>query len=593
MQNLSATLHNADAALLPLLATLWQVDIDALSPADAVRELTAAMLDPDRLEAAWAQLGDAERGALQTLAKSAGHQMPASMFTRLYGEIRRMGRAGIEREEPHLRPKGPAEALFYRGLIAEAFENSGAGARAVVFIPSDLAVELPLHLTSYDELDDEDEDFPDDEDDEDEGEREYEAVAPSAAAPTAAGDRLPALEAGANPRQADTSVVDDLTTLLAELQLTGPELSGGLLEDEDLEALLPYLLVADHARLRFLLMLGIEGDLVVVQDGRAYPNRVEVRKWLAAPRSQQIKWLADTWRGSSHYRDLWHVPGLHPDDEQSGWPYDPRVGRAALLRFIAQSVPLQAWWSVDDFIEWVRETDPDFQRPGGDYDSWYIRSDAGEYLSGFESWDAVEGALLEFYLTGPLHWLGLLDVADDAVRLTAYGRAFVSGDDWPAPPEQEEKITVRPDGTLLASRRVPRVDRFQLARFTTWDEPGDPYRYKLDSRGIQRAAAQGINTEQIAAFLRRQLGDTPLPAQIVHLLEKWQGGSTTAVTFEPLLVLRTTSPETLDHIYEEPALRRYLGSRLGPMAAVVRSDQQEELREALGQQGISVELLGE
>ena len=39
--------------------------------------------------------------------------------------------------------------------------------------------------------------------------------------------------------------------------------------------------------------------------------------------------------------------------------------------------------------------------------SWYIRNDAGEYLSGFESWDAVEGSLIEFYIAGPMHWLGL------------------------------------------------------------------------------------------------------------------------------------------------------------------------------------------
>jgi hypothetical protein len=56
-----------------------------------------------------------------------------------------------------------------------------------------------------------------------------------------------------------------------------------------------------------------------------------------------------------------------------------------------------------------------------------------------------------------------------------------------------------------------------------------------------------------------------------------------------LIVLRTTAPETLEFILETPNLRRYLGARLGPMAAIVRADQWEALRDALGSQGIQVE----
>ena len=95
-------------------------------------------------------------------------------------------------------------------------------------------------------------------------------------------------------------------------------------------------------------------------------------------------------------------------------------------------VPKQEWWALEGFIMAVKETEPDFQRPGGDYDSWYIRGeDSEEYLTGFDNWEAIEGALLEYYLTGPMHWLGLVDLADEAARLTAYGRAFLGQAAWP------------------------------------------------------------------------------------------------------------------------------------------------------------------
>jgi hypothetical protein len=83
----------------------------------------------------------------------------------------------------------------------------------------------------------------------------------------------------------------------------------------------------------------------------------------------------------------------------------------------------------------------------------------------------------------------------------------------------------------------------------------------------------------------------PIPGPVARLLENWKAGPSAAVSLERLLVLRTTAPETLDRIYDTPALRRYLGARLGPMAVVVRADQWEALRSALGEQGIQVEVL--
>jgi hypothetical protein len=266
------------------------------------------------------------------------------------------------------------------------------------------------------------------------------------------------------------------------------------------------------------------------------------------------------------------------------------VARQAVIGFMADILPKQGWWSLQDYIEAVKEIDPDFQRPGGDYESWYIRNDDGDYLQGFESWDAVEGALLEFYVMGPMHWLGLVDRAEDAARLTAYGRAFLGDIPWPTPADPPDRIIVENDGTLRVSRKIERLDRFQIARFTIWGEAGDPYTYKLDARGIEQARQQGIHIEHINSFMERMMGDTPMPRQVRQLLENWRTGPSATVSIESLMVLRTSAPETLDYILDTPALRRYLGARLGPMAAIVRADQWEALRDALGEQGIQVEM---
>ncbi|RMF81050.1 MAG: hypothetical protein D6737_06215, partial [Chloroflexi bacterium] len=291
------------------------------------------------------------------------------------------------------------------------------------------------------------------------------------------------------------------------------------------------------------------------------------------------------------YRDLWHVPGLHPEPGGELDDYDPSVAREAAMELMAGIVPEHGWWSIDGFIEAVHNTDPDFQRPGGDYDSWYIRNDDGDYLAGFESWDAVEGALLEFYINGPMHWLGLVDLAQDAARLTAYGRAFLSDGNWPTPPDPPDKIILYDDGTLHVSRKISRIDRFQLARFTGWGEANDPYMYQLTPDGIERAAEQGITVEHIATFIKRVTANQTLPEYVAKLLQTWQGGATAELTFEHVLILRTTAPETLDFIMDTPALRRYMGARLGPMAAVIRKGEADALRTALGEKGLRVEIL--
>lgn len=576
MKPLHLTLQDdTDAALLPVFAKFWKINIAGLNRDAQIAALREVMTDPARAEAAWDSLDDQQRGALQMLIGSGG-KMPMAKFGRLFGEPRQMGVAQIERENPLQKPQNVAEGLYYRGLMAQTFEVADTGPRVIAYVPEELTRALPLKKTSYPDL-----------------KPSAEAIAQAQSQMETSEPFVEPLNAESvgNIRQADTSVIDDLTTLLAYLQLRAPEIEGETLTREDRDSVKRHLLKPEEDRLTFLFLLGQSADLIELQAGKAYPKRAETRRWLSAPRYEQLKTLTDAWRASKLYRDLWHVPGLHPDPGGELDEYDPAVARASVIELLGELVPKQEWWSLEAFIGAVKESEPDFQRPGGDYQSWYIRNDKGDYLTGFENWEAIEGGLLEFYTTGPMHWLGLMDRADDAARLTAYGRAFLSQANWPTPPEPEDRITLKDDGTFLVSRKVSRVDRFQVARFASWVTPGDPYTYRLDAAAIQQANEQGINTEHITSFISRALGGAPVPAGITRLLDKWKGGPTASMTLEQLLVLRTTAPETLDTIYNNPALRRYLGARLGPMAVIVRAGQWEALRAALGEQGVQVEVV--
>ena len=569
MAGMLPILKETDPVLIPGLLQVWGVKEESPDRDDRLKALAAAMEDPALVERVWGGLTDDQRSAMQMIYHTPSRSLPAVHFERVAGPIRRMGSEEVTRQNPAAHPKGAAEALYYRGLIGLRRENADTGLRSVLFIPSPLAPLLPINQTTYDHLDDE-------------------------TLHTQSRELALALEPLdeddlEDVRSADTSVVDDMTTLLAYLRIELPPVEGGLLPADVVQRLQPFLLVPEHDRLRFLVALAYAAGLVGVDGGRIAPVQGEARRWLSLSRPDQVRQLAEVWRNSA-ILDMAHTPGLMID-AGSLHQYDPRAARAAMLELLRADVPAGDWWSQSDFISIVREDNADFQRPNGDFKSWYLQDAEGMVLKGIEHWDQVEGALLEYVIGGPLHWLGLADLADDAARFNAYGRAFMGSAAWPSRPDAPESLDIQPDGVIIITRKASRMERFTAARFTSWLSAEEPYVYRLDSDGLERAAGQGITLELIRKFLDRHAPGGQLPPSIIQFLDEWKHGAKAVVTLEQAVVLRTTAEATLDQIFNDPELRRFLGARLGPTAVIARADLWQELKLALGEQGIRMEVL--
>ncbi|MDZ4763441.1 MAG: hypothetical protein SGI73_02740 [Chloroflexota bacterium] len=591
MKSVFQMLMAGESAPLNCLCEIWGVKPprrDDLRER-ALKTLSEAMLDPARMDRVWALLSDKDRGALQTLLGAhGGSTMLEKMFTALYGAVRDLGEGGAEREQPHLDPENVTEALFYRGLIGRGFDLSSGAARRLVYVPTDMIGLLIGMKTSYHDL-----------------------------PPDAAGDLPP--DADAEPlavevlpdrsatQPADTALVDDMTTLLAYVQLRTPTLSppadGDTLETRTLDAnaaaaLQPHLLHENPARFTFLFQLAAAADLIIAQDDKAFLKRAEARRWLGMTRAEQVKALAEAWRGSARLLDLASVPGLRVNRRAGTLPnLNPATARATALDLLAQHTPRDAWWDIDSFIHVVRQVAFAYQRPNADFSSWYIQNENGVMLMGAEYWDEIDGALLEYLIAGPLHWLGLVDLSDDAARLTAYGRGLMGVGAFPTPADPVEKIMIGADGTLLIARKIARIDRFTAARFATWGAPADlnaskPYTYRIEMGSLRRAHDDGINAAQIAAFLARTTTDGTLPPTVAKLLESAQLAPSLTASIERAVVVRTTTKATLDYFYETPELRRFFGARLGDLAAVVRADQLQAAQDALVAHGVHVEWLG-
>ncbi len=557
MRNLSQMLRDSDRGRLQSIADSWGVDVRGLQDDELRQALQETLLEEKQAKSVWFSLSDEQRGALQTLLSAERGEMSKQMFGRLYGEITRLGLGQIQRDKPQ-QSQQPAQALYYRGLIGEAYERDSGGTRLMVYVPEDLRKVLPARQTAY------------------------------AADLLSGGEVAASLEPIAEVERrepADTTIVDDLTTLLAFLQRYPESRQGDGLTAEARKQLRPFLLQQDERRLYFILALATSAKFLEGEGGNWNIASKVARPWLQLNRHLQVKQLAQAWRDSPKYRELSQLRELRVDHRAGDMPnHDFGAARANAVSLLGEKAPPQDWWLVEDFIELVKLEQPEFQRPR--YDRWYIQNESGEYLSGFEHWDAIEGRLLEFLISGPMHWLGLMDLAEQAARLTTYGRAFLGHGQWPDRVPPIANIDIEADGTLLVPRRVGQLTRFQLARFCEWGPADDPFPYRLTAASLKAAQEKGITLEQIRSYLLRALQSEALPALLLPLFSQEVERNVAEASLEERIILHTTSSETLDYILENPALRRYLTGRLGPQAAVVLPRKEAALRRALMDEGI-------
>jgi hypothetical protein len=309
----------------------------------------------------------------------------------------------------------------------------------------------------------------------------------------------------------------------------------------------------------------------------------KARAFLEASRPEALQTLVKAWRTSEKINELRLMPDLLCEGQ---WSNDPRIARLYLLNLL-EALPAGTWWSLDAFISRINEQQPDFQRPSGDYDSWFIKSATdGRYLRGFSDWEAVDGALIRFLVADVCHRLGIVDLACPAEgRPAAAFRVPASRTDPIRFPGSEQgRVHVASQGRITVPRLVPRAVRYQLARFCDWDQDKpDEYRYEATPESLRKAAEQGLKVEHLLALLAKYAG-ARLPAPWVRALKRWEASGVEARA-ENQIILTVRRPDILAELGQSRAAR-FLGERLGPTAVVIKRGAQSKVIAALAELGI-------
>lgn len=558
MPDLIHSLLNQDIGHLRIIADLWGLELDSTDSDLARDELSASLLDFNLLTDLLDSLPPEADSAIAALLASNGRVAWAT-FARQFGDIREMGAGKRDREHPHRNPISVSEILFYRGILARAFFDTDKGSQEFAYTPDDLfelmKEERGKNLANF--------------------------------AGLAVNNSEP-LGRPASPNEkgkeilADDSILDDATTLLAALRMGRSNWQFDL-------RLAPLLTSA---------------NLITSNNIQTEPVKI----FLESPRNDALKTVYDSWLESDSFNELKLMPSIICEGE---WKNSPRETRKTILGFIG-SVPANKWWSVTSFVQAIKQKQPDFQRPAGDYDSWFIkRASDGQYLRGFDSWNEVDGALIRFVIN-TLHWLGKVDlsIAEGTGEATAFRiKSKVEGqrsDLRPSTFDEKGKIAVSSNGNISIPRDAPRVVRYQVARFCEWDKPvgldtglaiarpystnRGVYKYHITAQSLKHAKVQGLKAEQLLSLLVKHT-DNKVPPPLVKALKRWEARGTEARA-EDQTILRVSQPEVLEEMRKSRA-GKFLGEVLSPTAVIVKSGAIQKVMEAMAELGILTENLSD
>jgi hypothetical protein len=563
---LKALLDAHPLILLRAIAAAHDIPTEDSRKEELATRIQQHLLRHETIALLLSEMEPESRAALDLLI-AAGGQMPGHRLQRdpRGGELRQLGPGAMERVLPWEQPISPTERLYYLGLIFSAFGSVGDYRGQLLVIPSDLLELLP-------------------------------AVA---SAPVAF--ELEPLD-GVPPgvRHHTMEMVTDAFVVLSDLQRRSVyPVKGRYLPADALHRINERLSVPEadvslnneRDTQRLALLMHLMRALTLVEEnseGLLKPVTSRARRWLQLPRARRLLTLQRAWADDPVWNDLWRIPTLRP--EPTGWRNDSRAARGALVRWLRQA-PHGEWFAIGDFVRVVKRVDPDFQRPDGDYNSWYIRhKDTGQLLHGWENWEQVEGTLLRYFFAGPLFWLGIVELGylapsdkqPFAFQITPYGARWL-GHEVELPPQPErEPVIISADGTISVPPGADDWERLHLERLSRPVEDG-PGEYRLDKQRLIAELMEGTDVERVLRFLEHTTNGF-LPEGVRERLQGWAGGYG-RITLETLIVLEVDDSNLLRDLQRQPNIAQFFHQTLGPRAVAIAPEHMTQVIAALRQAG--------
>ena len=537
MPTISETIQDYEIDQIEMIAEQWGIE-DDIDPHKNIKKQVVHILENRNLFLeVISALPDHEQSALQYILNESG-KIPVMQFIRTHGVIREMGAAVREKERPDRNPISVAEDLFYKGIIGLSFFNEGDEVKEYIFLPE----EFIKFLKSV-------------------RDNPSRRVTPPSLSEKNVFHII----------SASDELLDQICSLLAALR--------GNIPMNEFSRFIPL------SRIHFLsALLQTQG---IIDKDSSILDTSKLKDFLTLERSTVFSNMCFSWMEDGLINELKLLPDILFEGK---WKNNPKKTRNNLLEIIAK-LPQNKWWRISDFIDWMYHRHPDFQRSGGEFETWFIKDAVNdEYLNGFDNWHRVEGELLHFFLTGPLFWMGILDLAAAeegaqpfTFRKSGWSDKLLENKPVEYSTREISEFTLRKNGTILLPVNTQRELHYQIARFCVWEKiQPKHYRYKISQTAVRRAKTQHISTGQIKMLFKKS-AKKPIPRNILVALDRWDKKQS-QINLEKHILIRVVSPDILDQI-EESSAKRYIRGRLNETTAVTTPNDIRRLEDMLIEMG--------
>jgi hypothetical protein len=355
---------------------------------------------------------------------------------------------------------------------------------------------------------------------------------------------------------------------------------------------------SDAPHLLFIRLLLTKLELLYERRGVLYAAPTDT--FFALPLLERARRCYRLWLETSFWNELIYLPDVvvRPAPASLEPAHEEAVrARQMVMQRVLRAQP-EVWHELPTFIARTKLYVPYLLFPrqygsrvdrysvGSNPYGWDFRLRRG-WLTHREGWHLVEGGFIRAIVSGPLHWLGLTEVNDqahpDAFRLTG-GFALITSD---LPIDFEEpawgRLIVQPNFELVALAPVSELLLVNLDRFAERVGLEHIAQYRLTRASVTRAIQVGLHANAIQEILERAAGGE-IPQNVRYSLMEWERQARRIELWRGVTLLEVDDATLLDALFADEETRPLMGRRLAPLLAEVATDHLSSIQEVLWQQ---------
>lgn len=391
------------------------------------------------------------------------------------------------------------------------------------------------------------------------------------------------------------------------LKLTVPSPEPAL-PDETIKRLAP--IAENEAQLNFIYHLLVTAGLL--QPGSPVTVWSEVKeRFLYHGEEKQWAIIVRAYFEMLSWSELWLVQAERPSLQlkrvkDMGYYYPKKPAdlykmlalfRIQVLQLLA-NLPDDRWYSVDDIAQLLHAIWPRFDslswtdiRYGPNTQPEWFLADEGrplDTISKEADWQLAQGAFIRHIIQGPLHWLGLADIAVEHGWLVAFrlhglndiffdkaeslplanepagARGTAVSIQSAVEPVIVENLTIIVDPTVIGAQAHNYLD--SIARLET-AEPAK-FIYQLQAAVVHKTFEDGQTLSQLLGGWERWL-DLPMPETIKNRLMNWWNAYGQVRLYQDITVIEFSDEYALAEMKAATSLEKYLVAEISPNLVII------------------------